>query len=257
MKLIVAGATGFVGSEVLFAALQHPAVTRVVSLSRRAVIDPRIVKHAKWESILLEDFEHYPPDAMAKMQGAVGCIWSETHTPLRCSSLLTRVPFTRAIGGLAPKFSNYETLHKANVVYPVAAAHKFADTLAPDLGPHRRFKFVFVSGALAERNQKAQLWTLRDSRRVKGEAEVSLLDIANSSATGSFETLIARPGFVLGKGDVKSFVLGFTGPTRTISVQDLASVLVDMAINGADVFGGKDTADNVALVHRAKELREL
>jgi hypothetical protein len=54
---------------------------------------------------------------------------------------------------------------------------------------------------------------------------------------------------------VKSFVLGFTGQTRTISVHDLASVLVDMAINGADAIGANDTADNVALVSRAKELR--
>jgi hypothetical protein len=60
--------------------------------------------------------------------------------------------------------------------------------------------------------------------------------------------LIARPGFVLGKGDVKSFVLRFTGQTRTISVHDLAFVLVDMAINGADAIGGNNTADNVALV---------
>lgn len=86
MKLIVAGATGFVGSEVLYTALQHPAVTSVISLSRRAVIDPRIVDHAKWENIVLEDFEHYPPDAMARMQDAVGCIWLDMHRFLGCSS---------------------------------------------------------------------------------------------------------------------------------------------------------------------------
>ncbi|KAF1852055.1 uncharacterized protein K460DRAFT_392203 [Cucurbitaria berberidis CBS 394.84] len=235
MKLIVAGATGFVGSEVLYAALQHPSVTSVVSLSRRPVLDPRVVNHAKWESILLEDFEHYPSDAIARMQGAVGCIW--------------------AIGGLANRFSNYETLHKANVVYPVTAARKFAETLASNLGPEHRFRFVYTSGALAERDQQKQLWTMRDSRLVKGEAELSLLDIANSK-TDSFEMLIARPGFVLGKGDVKSYLLGFTGQTRTILVHDLASILVDMAVHGAEVIGGQDTADNLTLVNRAKELRE-
>ena len=75
MKLIVAGATGFVGGEVLYAALEHPAVTKVVSLSRRAVVDARISNHPKWESVVLEDFEHYPLGALAQMRGAVGCIW--------------------------------------------------------------------------------------------------------------------------------------------------------------------------------------
>jgi uncharacterized protein YbjT (DUF2867 family) len=88
MKVIVAGATGFVGSEVLYTALQHPAVTSVVSLTRRAVVDPRVVEHAKWESILLDDFEHYPPDVMTRLQGAVGCIWLETHI-LLCSRFIT------------------------------------------------------------------------------------------------------------------------------------------------------------------------
>lgn len=81
MKLIVAGATGFIGGEVLYAALQHPAVTSVVSISRRAVTDPHVVDHAKWEGIVLEDFEHYPPNTMARLQGAVGCIWSGPHSP--------------------------------------------------------------------------------------------------------------------------------------------------------------------------------
>ncbi|KAF2832647.1 hypothetical protein CC86DRAFT_92433 [Ophiobolus disseminans] len=147
MKLIVAGATGFVGGEVLYAALQHPSVTGVVSLSRRAVLDPRVINHAKWEGIVLDNFETYPPDAMARMKDAVGCIW--------------------AIGGLAPKFSDYASVHRANVVYPVAAARKFAEELAPDLGPNRRFRFVYTSGALAERDQQKQLWTMRDSRLIK------------------------------------------------------------------------------------------
>jgi uncharacterized protein YbjT (DUF2867 family) len=80
MKLIVAGATGFIGREVIYAALQNPAVSSVVGLSRRAVSDPRISKHEKWESILIDDFGDFQPDAMARMQGAVGCIWSANNS---------------------------------------------------------------------------------------------------------------------------------------------------------------------------------
>jgi hypothetical protein len=52
-------------------------------------------------------------------------------------------------------------------VYPVTAARKFADTLSPILGPERRFRFVYTSGALAERDQQKQLWAMRSSRLVK------------------------------------------------------------------------------------------
>jgi hypothetical protein len=55
-------------------------------------------------------------------------------------------------------------------VYPVAAARKFADTLSPTLGPERRFRFVYTSGALAERDQQKQLWAMRSSRLVKVRA---------------------------------------------------------------------------------------
>ena len=89
----------------------------------------------------------------------------------------------------------------------------------------------------------------------QGEAELSLLDIAKSMSD-SFETLIARPGFVLGRGDFKSFVFGLAGQKHTISVQDLAFALVDMVIHGSDVFGGKDTFDNLSLVRRAQKLQK-
>jgi hypothetical protein len=90
----------------------------------------------------------------------------------------------------------------------------------------------------------------------QGEVETILLNIA-STAKDSFETMIARPAFVLGKGDLKSSLLSYLGEARTITVEDLALDLVDMAVHGADGFGGLDTADNAALVRRGKELRKL
>ena len=39
-------------------------------------------------------------------------------------------------------------------------------------------------------------------------------------------------------------------------MQDLAFALVDMVIHGSDVFGGKDTFDNLSLVRRAQKLQK-
>lgn len=75
MKLIVAGSTGFVGTEVVRQALSHPAVTSVVALARRATPVPPDVNASKLKSTICEDFEHYSDSVKADLAGADACIW--------------------------------------------------------------------------------------------------------------------------------------------------------------------------------------
>ncbi|KAF4626500.1 hypothetical protein G7Y89_g11659 [Cudoniella acicularis] len=62
MKLIVTGATGFVGTEVIRQALRNPAVTSVVALTRKP-IQPSNTGTTKLQSVVLEDWTSPYPEA--------------------------------------------------------------------------------------------------------------------------------------------------------------------------------------------------
>jgi hypothetical protein len=73
MKVILTGATGFIGGAVLRRCLRLPAITSVVVLSRRAL--PESFAHPKLKVIKLDDFGAYPESVLAETKGAAACIW--------------------------------------------------------------------------------------------------------------------------------------------------------------------------------------
>ena len=80
MKLIVTGATGLVGSEVIRLALRNPAVTSVVAIARKPVPAPAnagFESHiSKLQSVVLEDWTSpYPETLIQHVKGADACIW--------------------------------------------------------------------------------------------------------------------------------------------------------------------------------------
>lgn len=79
MKLIIAGATGLVGTEVVRQSLKNPKITSIVTLSRR----PLQVHDngngtdniSKLTSLVLEDFKVYSDEVKAQLADADACIW--------------------------------------------------------------------------------------------------------------------------------------------------------------------------------------
>ncbi|MFE8596798.1 NAD-dependent epimerase/dehydratase family protein [Archangium violaceum] len=69
MKIILTGATGFVGTEVLRQALQDPEIERVVVLGRKSVG----TAHPKLHEVVLKSFLDYAP--AADQLNADACIW--------------------------------------------------------------------------------------------------------------------------------------------------------------------------------------
>jgi uncharacterized protein YbjT (DUF2867 family) len=79
MKLIVAGSTGFVATEVLRQALSDPKITSIVALARRVTAIPQntgpSANAAKLKSVVCEDFGNYSESVKQELTGADACIW--------------------------------------------------------------------------------------------------------------------------------------------------------------------------------------
>ncbi len=79
MKLIVAGASGFVATELIRQSLSIAKITSVISLSRRPIPPVSNLGHgadaSKLQSVLVDDYGSYPDDVKKKLAGADACIW--------------------------------------------------------------------------------------------------------------------------------------------------------------------------------------
>ncbi|KAJ7203010.1 hypothetical protein GGX14DRAFT_461950 [Mycena pura] len=119
MKLILAGATGFIGSEILRQCLRAPAFTSIIVLSRRA-LPVTLAKHTKLTVIIMKDFTVYPAEVLSQLEGADACIWSMGTTA---------------------------AIPEVELDYPLAFARAFAPTI-----PARQtaFRFLHTSGGKAE-----------------------------------------------------------------------------------------------------------
>lgn len=74
MKVILTGATGFVGLEVLKQCLQNPSITSVVVLARRE-LPATVSNNPKLTVKIITDFLSYSDDLISDLRGAEACIW--------------------------------------------------------------------------------------------------------------------------------------------------------------------------------------
>lgn len=91
MKIILTGATGFVGDAVLRQCLSKRAyITHVFVVVRRPLPDRKLAQHSQVTEIVLDDFEHWPEHLllMFKEADVRGCIWYALRTFDRPASIL-------------------------------------------------------------------------------------------------------------------------------------------------------------------------
>jgi hypothetical protein len=74
MKIILTGATGFVGGEALKRAVAHPGISEVLVLTRRDLAAEQKANE-KVKVILHADFAAYPDAVLEQLAGAEACIW--------------------------------------------------------------------------------------------------------------------------------------------------------------------------------------
>ena len=104
MKLIVAGASGFVATEVIRQSLSIPKITSVIALARRPISTPpnlgQDADTSKLHSVALDNYGSYPDDVKEQLAGADACIWYVL--PL---SLFKSSPLAHAFIGLTSDFN--------------------------------------------------------------------------------------------------------------------------------------------------------
>ncbi|KAI8630762.1 hypothetical protein F5Y19DRAFT_33361 [Xylariaceae sp. FL1651] len=209
MNVIITGATGFVGGQVVRQAIASDKIKHAFVLTRKALSD-ELSKSDKVTVIEHADFSVYPPEVLSQLAGAEACIW--------------------AIGGRAPQFPDVETARKVSVDYTLAAAKAFTTELAPQLPEGRKFRFVFCSGKFAEWDDKKHLAFMSDTRHIKGQVEKGLCELADANAD-KLEVLIARPSGILTirGGGLKAMAAKLAG---FIAVDHLARDFIRLATEG-------------------------
>ncbi len=135
MNLILTGATGFAGGEVLKQALADAAIERVTVLTRRSTGST----HPKLQEIVVRDFLDY---SAIPLGAADACIWSL---------------------GVSQTQVDKEQYVVITHDYAVAAA-------AAMIAANPRLRFCFVSGRSADPSEKAS----QLQARIKGRTERSL-----------------------------------------------------------------------------------
>ncbi|RSL63073.1 hypothetical protein CEP54_005438 [Fusarium duplospermum] len=212
MKVIVTGATGLVGREIVQQCLSDPRITKVVILTRRAV-SMDIESHPKADVVMLQDFSRYSDDLLSRLDGASACLW--------------------AIGGRPDQLNNDKaSLHHVNVELPLAAAKAMSERIAARLPPGQKFSFVFCSNKSVDRHSSKPLLFLGDPRKPRTEAEKALCEVADSHSD-VFNTWILRPAaIVTGDTAPKKRRLVGSRSSNGVDVPQMAKAYVKVACEG-------------------------
>ncbi|GAW14980.1 hypothetical protein ANO14919_043880 [Xylariales sp. No.14919] len=228
MKVIIAGSTGFVATELIRQALAHPKVTSIIVLGRREISLPPNAE-AKLKSIICRDFENYSDSIKAELAEADACIWTIAVTPSKS------------------KLVAWEEVCKISRDYAVTAIETISQ-LRHDR-PTSRFRFVYISGVAAERDPSKKPLIMGDYCLMRGEAETRILKCAQESK-GTVEACVVKPGLIEDSSKtgmltkaVRSVGTAVLGLPK-VDLQEISAALLDQVINGFD----KDTLENEDLV---------
>ncbi|KMQ65093.1 hypothetical protein ACM46_12950 [Chryseobacterium angstadtii] len=145
MKIIITGATGLVGEGVLLVCLENPAVTEIISVSRK----PLLLKNNKLKEIIVKDFSEIKDHAL-QLKDYDACFF--------CAGV-------SAVG------ENEESFTRKTFDFVVP----FAQSLS-EINPG--MTFIYVSGNRTDSTEQGKvMWA-----RVKGKTENTLLKLPFKAA---------------------------------------------------------------------------
>lgn len=165
MKIVLTGATGFVGSTILRQLLERPEVTHITCVVRR----PISVQSSKIETILHADFSAYEPELTAKLADHAACIW--------------------ALGGKASDNPNSTEYLRATHTFAIAFARAVAEQ------QKQSFRFCYLSGMGADPTETSTLPWEKITRHLKGRTERDLQQLTTQYPL--FSATSFRPAGIL------------------------------------------------------------
>lgn len=158
--------------------------------------------------------------------------------------------FSRAVGGRVDQLNGDKVYcRKVNVVFTLSFAKALHKSVLPTLPAGKPFRFVFCSGSYAEWDQKKRLLFLSDTRKIKGEVEQKLSEMAGQQEGGTWETYLLRP---MGLQDEKT-----PGPRRWfmrstgfgIETDEVGRMMERIAVEG----WGKSILENEEIIKAAAQ----
>lgn len=124
---------------------------------------------------------------------------------------------------------DWERCYEANVTLCKAAADAMLANL-PQHSPTSKICFVLGSGQYTEQDQTKKLYFLQQNRRMKGEIETYLENLAKENPT-KFTTYATRPGLIVPKNPPFSTRL-MNILAGGITAENVGKCMVSVGVNG-------------------------
>ncbi|KAJ2974528.1 hypothetical protein NQ176_g6004 [Zarea fungicola] len=235
MKLIVTGATGLVGSEIIRQCLAKPEVTSVVAVARKAVTAKDPVNASKLKSVVISDYEAYPDDVKTQFAGADACIWTVAVTPFSIGKLqppeVKRICQTCTIAG-------FKAMYEAETKKP--------------------FRFIYFSAEGTPTDLSKPPAFMAQYQLMRGETEKMVLDLPTKYPES--KVCVVHPGVVTnstspGRIIVQSlfrFTNIFTRAFPNVDRDQLSAATIELAVNG---FPGDSLTNNELVDIGSKALK--
>ncbi|KAK7033432.1 succinate-semialdehyde dehydrogenase [Favolaschia claudopus] len=227
MKLIVTGATGLVAQEVLRQGLRNPAIQKIVAVARKPVTIPALeggVDASKLRSVVVPDYDNYPPGVKEEFSGADACIWTVAITPTKSKDY---------------PFAEVQRICQTSTLVGINAMR--------EAGLGSPFRFIYMSGIAAERDQsktppmlpeyslmRAIEW-ITDIKILQGETENRVLAFASEHKVAEgFEACVVKPGLIThdAASVARAEDLQRTMGIPNITVEEVAAAMLHQVIHG-------------------------
>lgn len=166
MKIVLTGATGFVGAEVLNQLIADPSVDQVTCVVRRDTGS----KAAKVRTIILNDFTSYDSELAADLANHAGCIWT--------------------LGGKVSDLGPGE-FEKITTSFTLSFAESVSKKLTLP------FRFCYLSGMGADPTETVKIPWEKLTRHAKGRTEKRLEQTTKQQTL--FQATAFRPAGILPK----------------------------------------------------------